>query len=348
MKVFGGKSKNKSNSALVIAAGCAVVFMFIATIISIYLYNRRMDEAVKLLAESTYEQYDSYVVMVTSDDDSDFWQQVYKSAREYGDEHGVYIDLLSDGIDESYTKEDYLEMAIETDCDAIFVEGDDSERFALLLAKAKKKDIPVFTLEVDTEIESRISYIGPNSYSRASLYGEALIENIVDQSKVLVLGSNNTNATDVGSFVTNIQTAIKSMDFENVPLEFETRSIESTDEFAAEEYIKNLFKENDLADVVICLDGETTATFYQAMIDYNKVGQIILLGSSNSSAILTGIKQGVIIGSVYVDSEKLGEEAAKAFIEYRDNGYVSDYISVEANIIDESNVDEFLQEVEDE
>ncbi len=45
MGILGGKRKIKSNSALVIAAGCAVAFMFIATIISIIIYKQRMEKA---------------------------------------------------------------------------------------------------------------------------------------------------------------------------------------------------------------------------------------------------------------------------------------------------------------
>lgn len=348
MRLIGGKRKLGSNSALAIAAGCAVAFMFIATIISTILYKHRMEEAVSLMAEAKYSQYDSYVVMISSDDDSVFWQQVYNTAKKYGEENGVYVDLLSETVDESYSKTQLLEMAIESDCDAIFLEGDSGDETANMLLRAKKKGIPVFSLGTDVDVESRISYIGPNSYSIASLYGTSLVDKLVKQKRVLVLGSNRVSVEDENAFVNNIQTALTGAEITNAPLEFETRTITETGPFATEEYVQNMFKENDLAPVVICLDEETTASFYQAMIDYNKVGSILLFGSDKSSTILTGIKQGVIASSVYVDGSKLGEAAAAAFVEYRDAGYVSDYISVDAKLVDASNIAEELQEVDDE
>ena len=335
----------KSNSALAIAAGCAVAFMFIATIISIVIYQKRTAEAKNLLVEARYEQYESYVVMIASDSDSDFWQKVYKAAKSYGKDHGVYVDMLSESIDKSYTKLEYLEMAIETNCDAIFIEGDDSEELEALLAKAKRAGITVFSLEADVNIESRVSYIGANSYTIASLYGGSLVENLVKQKKVMVLGGNTINPMSASNFINNIQVALTGAAIVNSPLEFETRIVESRDAFANEEYIQNLFKENDLAPVVICLDQESTEVFYQAMIDYNKVGQILLFGSNTSQTILTGIKQGVIASTVYVDAASVGIAATEAFVEYRDSGYVSDYISVDAKVVDSSNIDEELQEV---
>ena len=346
MGFLGGKRNFRSNSALAIAAGCAVAFMFIATIISIVLYKKRMDEAVGLMAEAKYRQYDSYVVMISSDDNSDFWQQVYNSAKDYFDDNNVYIDMLSQNVDESFSKHDLIEMAIESECDAIFVEGDDSPETANLLSKANRNGIAVFALGTDVDISNRISYIGTNSYSIANLYGESLAENLVKQKDVMVLGGSSISEAGAYSFINNLQTTLGDVTLPNGTLNFDVRTVDSRDTFATEEYVQKLFKDNDLAPVVICLDEESTASFYQAMIDYNKVGSILLFGSNRSQIILTGIKQGVILSTVYVDAESIGEAAAKAYVEYRDTGYVSDYISVDVKIVDSDNVSEELQEVE--
>jgi ribose transport system substrate-binding protein len=348
MGIIGGKRKIKSNSALVIAAGCAVAFMFIATIISIVIYKQRMEKAGELMAEAKYQQYDSYVVMISSDDDSDFWKQVYESAKEVGAENGIYVDMLSASVDKTYSKLELIEMAIATDCDAIFVEGDDTPETAAALQKANRAGIAVFTLSSDVEIDNRTSYIGSNPYSIANLYANSLVENLTTQKKVMVLGGNTISINTANAFVNNIQTAMTTMELPNGPLEFDVRTVESTDAFATEEYVQNLFKENDLAPIVICLDGESTASFYQAMIDYNKVGQIMLLGTNKSQTVLTGIKQHVITSTVFVDPAAIGKAAAEAYIELRGAGYVSEYISVEANIIDSDNVADELQEVENE
>ena len=49
MKFGGRKIKVKGNSALAIAAGVAVAFMFIATIVSVVIYKNRMEQASELL-----------------------------------------------------------------------------------------------------------------------------------------------------------------------------------------------------------------------------------------------------------------------------------------------------------
>ena len=72
MKFNGRKFKFKSSSALVVAAGCTVAFMFLTTIISFILFQQRMNEANVLLKDAQYNSYDSYVVLITSNDMSMF------------------------------------------------------------------------------------------------------------------------------------------------------------------------------------------------------------------------------------------------------------------------------------
>ena len=347
MKLGGRKIKFKSNSALVIAAGCTVAFMFLTTIISFVMYRQRMSEANNLLQEAKYSQYDSYVVLIASDDKSDFWQNVYLSASEYGKAEGIYVDMISDNVDVNYSKAQLLEMAIESDCDGIMLEGDDDPEIIALLTKAYSAHIPVITLETDVASESRVSFVGVNNYTIANLYASAIRDNLVKQKQVMVIANSTYDDNMLNTFVNSIQESLSAEELPNGPLEFEIRKIESNDAFATEEYIQNLFHNNEIKPVVICLDELTTESFYQAMIDYNRVGQILLFGNYESQSIYTGIKQGVIKSTVTMNASSMGEAAAKAFIEYRQTGHVSDYINVEPEIINQENIAEYLEEVDD-
>ena len=347
MKSGGHKFNLKSSSALVIAAGCTVALMLFVTIISFVLYRKSMLEASDLLQEVRYKSYDYYVAMISSDDSSDFWQQVFSSAEEYGSANGIYIDMLSDNVEGNYTKDELLEMAIASGCDGILLEGDDSEQTAALITKAASAGIPVITLENDVDSEYRASFVGVNNYTVANLYATSLLDNLVKQKHVMIIGDSSVDENYTNNFVNNVQEALSDVELPNGPLEFEIRLIDNDGAFATEEYIQNLFQKNEIQPVVICLDETSTECFYQAMIDYNKVGQVLLFGNYESQAIYTGIKQGVIKSTITLNASSLGQEAVKAYIEYEDTGHVSEYISVEPKLIDASNIDEYLEEVDD-
>ncbi len=348
MKLGGNKFNFKSSSALVVAAGCTVAFMFIVTSISLAIYQKQMDEANKLLQETQYNQYESYVAMIVSDGETDFWKKVYQSAYEYGKEKGIYVDLLSDNVDADYSKDEFLEMAINADCDGILLEGDQSEETAQLLNRAAAESIPVITMDSDVAKDQRISFVGVNAYTVANLYASSLLDNIVQQKHVMIVGDSSIDESQASAFVTNMSEVLSEAEIKNAPLDFEVRLVESDDAFATEEFIQNIFKNNEVKPVVICLDENTTECFYQAMIDYNMVGQVLLMGNYESPAIYTGVKQGVIKSTVSLDAEKMGMSVVDAFSEYKDFGNVSDYINVEPKLIEKSNVDSYIEEVADE
>lgn len=336
-----------SNSALVIAAGCAVVFMFVATLGSLVMYYRQMKEATELLKDSNYSDYDYYVVMITSDDSSDFWQQVYQSAKDYGEDNGVYVDLMSENINLEYSKQELLEMAIASGCDGIILEGDDLDQTETLLDKARNAGITVITLQTDVDSENRISYISANNYSIATLYGQKLVDTVSDNDSVVIIDGSKDSEDATNQIVASIREYLGEEGVSKLP-DFDVNIIESDETFATEEYVQNLFKKNQISPIVICLDEVSTACVYQAMIDYNKVGAITLLGYYQSDTILTGISQGVIDCTVSIDTDSMGQSAVEAYLEYINSGYVSDYISVEAVIIDGDNVMEYIGEVADE
>ncbi|MCR4694618.1 MAG: substrate-binding domain-containing protein [Pseudobutyrivibrio sp.] len=342
MKRIGDKFKSRNNSAFVILAACAVVFMFIATLFSVFIYGQRMTEAANLLDESEYSEYDSYVIMISSDDSADFWKQVYKSAYTYGQQNGVYVDLISDNTNLDYSKQDLIKMAVESRPDCIFLEGDDSPETISLMSEARNAGITVIALQTDVATDARVSYISANNYTMATLYAQALLSVLNDGDQVMFIQGPEVNAADAAALIANVQEQVVAADL-NVQPTFELRAVDSKDAFATEEYVQNLFKENDLGQVIICLDELSTTRVYQSMIDYNKVGTIKLLGYYQSDTILTGIKQRVIESTVTVDATNIGVSAVNAYMEYRDTGYVSDYISVEPSIINADNVNEYIR-----
>ena len=205
----------------------------------------------------------------------------------------------------------------------------------------------MITLQQDVDVDSRVSYVAVNNYSIASLYGEVLSENLATEKDVMVINGAGMNDEDTVQMITSIREYLGESELDSIP-EFTLKKIYEDGTFATEEYVQSLFKENDLAPVVICLDEVSTACFYQAMIDYNMVGQIKLFGYYQSDTILTGIKQRVIQSSVTVDTTSMGIAAVDAYLEYANSGYVSDYISVDAVMINYDNVEEYIEEVEDE
>lgn len=97
-------------------------------------------------------------------------------------------------------------------------------------------------------------------------------------------------------------------------------------------------------DVLICLDELSTTCAYQAVVDFNRVGQIDIIGYYDSEAILRGIERNVIHSTIALDTKELGEYSIEALEEYRETGHVSDYFGVDTDLITIENVRDYLED----
>ena len=124
----------------------------------------------------------------------------------------------------------------------------------------------------------------------------------------------------------------------------EITAIDTSSTFSVEEAVREiLLDEENTTNIVICLDEITTNCVYQALVDYNMVGQIDVIGYYDSESILQGIDKGIIWGTVTVDASKMGESCIDALTEYQESGYVSNYLLVEIETITKANVKDYLK-----
>lgn len=337
-------NKRTRGGAFAIAAMCAVLFMLAVTVASIYLYRARVKAVTDELSEATYETYEKYVIMVTSDDDSDFWQSVYEAAKSAGKEHGIFVDMISDGLNADYTKIQLFEMAIASHPDSIIVEGDESEEMLALLERAEHEGITVVTMLNDIQSPYRVSFVGISNYNLGQLYGYQVLGLVEEKAQVLILSTATINSTTESLIFSGVQETVDTAAEIKQGINLQTAVINNDDAFAAEEYVRKLFlntEEEELPQVIICLDELTTTCVYQALIDYNMVGQVKLLGYYDSDTILNGIDYGVINATVSINTEQLGSLCLEALDEYANTGYVSDYYSVETRLITSENLSEY-------
>ena len=123
----------------------------------------------------------------------------------------------------------------------------------------------------------------------------------------------------------------------------EAKAINADGPFAAEESIRNVFMtESTTPDIIICLNELNTTCVYQTVVDRNLVGKINIIGYYNSQTILKGVERNVIYSTISVDTEQMGSLCVEALNEYIGSGYVSEYYSVDTNLITADNVKEYL------
>lgn len=321
-----------------------VVFTVVMAVYVLWFYQGRYQE------ETAGETYDRYYIMITQDDKSAFWQSVYQGACERALQENVYVDWLGNDQFQGYSVEEQMEIAIASGVDGIIVTADESDEMTALIDRAVEENIPVVTLYGDNARSARCSFVGVGGYNLGREYGRQALKIVQERLagtlqrpvRVTLLVNSYANSLDQNIIYSGIQETIEQ-DRGETAIELSLQAVDDTNAFSVEESVRDIFMDEDIPDILICLNELNTTCAYQAVVDYNKVGEVSILGHYISDTILNAIDRNVIYATVNIDTPQMGGFCIDALQEYHDLGYTSQYFTADISLISKDNVDEYLR-----
>lgn len=328
------------------ASGILMMISLVAIVVCILLF-RSYIRGFRGVAQAA-GSYERYYVMI-ADRKSSFWQSVYQGAYERGLQENVYVDFLGENLSEDYSREELMRIAISSGVDGIFVESDESEELTELIDAAAARNIPVVTLYGDNTHSERCSFVGVGSYNLGREYGRQVLkladENGWEKQEVRVAVLVNAYAKDSGQNIisSGIQDAIVQEKTGDTQYTLSYFTVDDTNTFSVEESIRDIFMEEKLPDIIICLNELNTTCVYQAVVDYNQVGQVAILGYYDSDTIVNAIDRKVVNATISVDTAQMGSFCVDALTEYYELGYTSQYFTADITLIDKNNVAQYLK-----
>lgn len=341
-----GQSPNYHLTGLLWATGGAVLVTVLLIISVFQMYLRRFQ------GEKGGQSYQEYYVMLTQDRKSDFWQSVYESAYQEGLVQGVYVDFLSDDLAQNYSVQELMDIAIYSEVDGIIVEADESRRMTEQIDKAVTAGIPVVTLYGDNTQSKRCSYVGLAYYDIGREYGRQILRIAGEEQKsqnVAVLVEAGSTKSSQNIVISGIQETIAQENGdEALSFQYSMIAVDGSSDFTVEESIRDLFMQENIPDIIVCLNARDTACVYQAVVDYNKVGRVSILGYYTSEAILKGIDRSVIDATIMVDTGQMGRYCVDALTEYKSLGNTSEFFAADIALIDKNNIAEYMEGSADE
>lgn len=354
------EQKKRDYSKLLLAL--MVAFVAVSVFVMIFVYRAYMKE---FTSEAVYNTYDQYYVMISNNRKSSLIENIYQGAKETGIENGIYVDLLGDNLPNDYTEEDLMKIAISSEVDGIIIDADESEEMTELINQATLAGIPVVTLINDNTQSNRCSFIGIGGYEIGREYGSEINKIVKELRKQYFMSTEDAKEQDIASVdVAVLVNSTNNSASQNVIIPSISETVESDQEnagtianikiiavdnsnaFSVEESIRDIFINGDLPAVIVCLDEITTTCVYQAVVDYNVVGRVNILGYYDSDTIINAINRGVIYSTIAVDTQKLGYYCVNALKDYNELGTTSQYYTGDIKLINRSNVFLYLNKGE--
>ena len=336
----------------------SLVFTAVAMLLVLVFYRSYMNS---FREDKTRQVYDRYYVMIAPDRKSEFNQAVYRGAFERGIQENVYVDLLGEDLPEEYTKYDLMRIAIDSDVDGIMIDADESDEMTELLMEAAQAGIPVVTLLDDNTQASRCSFVGIGGYDVGREYGiqvadiikmlrreyfmttEDAKEEDIAVIDVAVLVNAYGPSTSQNIIISGIKETISGTEQSGSQANVSLVSVDNSNAFSVEESIRDLFINGEIPKIIVCLDELSTTCVYQAVIDYNVVGEVNILGYYNSDTIINAIDRGAVYATIAIDTSQLGSYCVDALEEYNDMGATSQYFTADVTLINRNNVASYVR-----
>lgn len=325
-----------------------VSIFLLAAVLMVYILFRHYSNSLE--GTKSTDTYDSYYVMITAENNSSFWDAVYKGAVEAGKKSNAYVEKMSENLYGDYSPVELIKMATASGADGIIVCSDESAEMCEQINNAGRNGIPVVTLLSDNSQSERCSFVGISYYNLGKIYGSEIAKIAKEKSSeqemlnAVVLVDSTMESSGQNILISEINDILAG--FPDISVNVSMCSVDDTNSFSVEESVSTLFtgRNQERPDIVVCLSDTETLSAYQMVVDYNLVGHVSILGYYDSDTIYKAIDRGAIYATVTVDTGQMGEYCVQALDEYRSLGNTSQYLTTDLFTIDKENVGEYLKE----
>lgn len=335
-------NRKKSLLLLVFSGLFGIVFL---TLLTSSFYGYVLRKIGVEHAENT-NTYRYHYVMIINNLDSQFWNDVYKSVREEAALHDAYVELKGKNQSSEYTTVDFMDMSIAARVDGILLEFTGEAQLEERINEATARGIPVVTILNDAPTTDRKSYVGINSYQLGQEYGNQILNMLPKNSKkirAMMLLHDNSTDSNQSQILNQINNRIITSDETGDRIKIEEIKIPSGRAFESEEIVRNLFQNSQgPPDIIICMDEVDTEAVYQAVIDYNCVGETQVIGYYKSKATLDAVRKGTMAMTLCIDTRQMGKYSVQALTESIHDGRTNSFYSVDLQFVTKENASDFI------
>lgn len=321
--------KTKSSFPIELILIILSLLMFVFYILFVRYYYARILDTTENETGTSYRTFSRQYEMIADSRSNTFWQALYARAAEKAAEADAYVSLNQTGWNTAYDKLDYIDMFIASQVDGIILEYNGEEGLAEKIDEAVAQGIPVVTIINDPNRTQRQSFVGVNDYQLGIAYGGEVARLADENTHNILVLSNREKELEKNQMYAQIYKAVtEAHPGQNIRVK--EQNLNSRGQFDVEEAVRNIFQSVEgMPEILVCLDEVTTECAYQAMVDFNLVGDVKIIGFYTSDTILDAVQKGLIPVTIYMDADQIGTYCIEALTEYAETGRSNTYYTVD-------------------
>ena len=325
---------------VLMAAMLSVAALLLA---GIYIYYQSKAQELGLDNDAVRE-YGRHYLFVSSDS-SQMMQDMFDDISAACENSGAYLEWCGKGTQRRYTASECIDISIAMEADGIILYPDGSGTLEASIDRALDRGIPVVTILRDLPDSSRVSYVGVSNYQMGELYGGWLLSLMKKgTNRVCLLQDSGDTENETQLLFTQTVQAVHNGSSNDEKMDLFTRNVDSTVDFDAEEVIRDILLGPDAPDILICRNSVQTECAVQALVEYNLVGDVQVVGFYVTDTILSALRQDLIPVTMTIDRKALGEDCVQALDDYLEMQRTSSYYNITLDSLTPVTMDHYVRE----
>ena len=292
---------------------------------------------------------------------ADFWEHAEAGAEAAGKEFGVGVDVIMPNSMTDQTRK--IEDLLVRGTQGIAISPIDPDNHGEILNKAAAQT-NLITHDSDAPDTNRLVYIGMDNYDAGLLCGRTLREALPDGGKVMILvgrlDQDNAKRRRQGTIdgllgrepdATRSDPSGTELSSEDGKYTILGTMTDQFDRAKAKANAEDAITRHPDINAMVGLFEYNPPLIMEALDRTGNLGKVKVMAFDENATTLQGIKDGTVVATVVQNPYQYGYESIRVLKEL-DKGNKSvlpenQFIDIPARVINQSNLDEFWQEIKD-
>jgi ribose transport system substrate-binding protein len=278
--------------------------------------------------EPATEQARYHLVAILPDTDDSFFRGLLEGVQESASVVDAAVQVFHYPNAFPLEAERYFEIALRAKVDGLIMFTPRNDRVTDRAKKAVQSGVVFVPVGTDAPPGSPPGFIGSGSLLQGIEGGKRICAELGSSARIgVILPATGTGEAMDEPIFRGLASATKSFVGARVVAVARARP----GILSGEETTADMLRDYPEVNALFCSSSRDTMGAAQVLIDMNKVGSVLLIGSDETPEIRKYIEKGIIAASIVRDSRRIGQEAVLTFSRYKEHLPVS--MPVEAGFL---------------
>jgi len=230
-----------------------------------------------------------------------------------------------------------LELAITAHPGGLIIPGTANPEYVDLINQAVADKIPVITVATDSPASKRQTFVGTNGFSLGLKAGEFIEQNSPEGARIgVILSQPDPAASDVNnqSIIAGLAQALKRGGQRRIT---ETRN-DLPEALSSEELTADLLDNHPEVSVLFYTSSRDAIAAAQAIVDRNRVGQVMILGVDDPPELVDYLRKGIIAATILRNPDNIGRLSIESLVELRASNNSASFLDPGIRLVTRNNL----------